>query len=54
MTTTIETVKVEDIYPLEDEYGNDMATRDYSLEVNKEYVRELADSFGPGGTPTSS
>lgn len=51
MTTTIETVKVEDIYPLEDEYGNDMATRDYSLEVNKEYVRELADSFGPGGTP---
>lgn len=51
MTTTIETVKVEDIYPLEDEYGNDMATRDYSLEVNKEYVRELADSFGPDGTP---
>lgn len=51
MTTTIETVKLEDIYPLEDEYGNDMATRDYSLEVNKEYVRELADSFGPDGTP---
>lgn len=51
MTTTIETVKIEDIYPLEDEYGNDMATRDYSLEVNKEYVRELADSFGPSGTP---
>lgn len=51
MTTTIETVKLEDIYPLEDEYGNDMATRDYSLEVNKEYVKELADSFGPDGTP---
>lgn len=51
MTTTIETVKVEDIYPLEDEYGNDMATRDYSLEVNQKYVEELADSFGPGGTP---
>lgn len=51
MTTTIETVKIEDIHPLEDEYGNDMATRDYSLEVNKEYVRELADSFGPDGTP---
>lgn len=49
--TTIETVKIEDIYPLEDEYGNDMATRDYSLEVNKEYVKELADSFGPDGTP---
>lgn len=51
MTTTIETVKLEDIYPLEDDYGNDMATRDYSLEVNKEYVKELADSFGPDGTP---
>lgn len=51
MTTTIETVKVEDIYPLEDEYGNDMATRDYSLEVNKRYVEELAKSFGPDGTP---
>lgn len=49
--TTIETVKVEDIYPLEDEYGNDMATRDYSLEVNQRYVEELADSFGPDGTP---
>lgn len=51
MTTTIETVKLEDIYPLEDEYGNDMATRDYSLEVNKRYVEELAASFGPSGTP---
>ena len=51
MTTTIETVKLEDIYPLEDEYGNDMATRDYSLEVNKRYVEELAASFGPDGTP---
>lgn len=51
MTTTIETVKLEDIYPLEDEYGNDMATRDYSLEVNKRYVEELAKSFGPDGTP---
>lgn len=49
--TTIETVKIEDIYPLEDEYGNDMATRDYSLEVNKRYVEELAASFGPDGTP---
>lgn len=49
--TTIETVKLEDIYPLEDEYGNDMATRDYSLEVNKRYVEELAASFGPDGTP---
>ncbi len=51
MTTTIETVKIEDIYPLEDEYGNDMATRDYSLEVNQRYVEELAASFGPSGTP---
>lgn len=51
MTTTIETVKIEDIYPLEDEYGNDMATRDYSLEVNQKYVEELAKSFGPDGTP---
>lgn len=49
--TTIETVKLEDIYPLKDEYGNDMATRDYSLDVNKRYVEELAASFGPDGTP---
>lgn len=44
-------VKVADIYPLEDEYGNKFLSRDYSLEANKRYVRELAASFGPSGEP---
>ena len=41
----IETVSIEDVYPLEDEYGNDLARRDYTLKANKDYVRRLADSF---------
>ncbi|MBQ9041611.1 MAG: hypothetical protein IJ111_02220 [Eggerthellaceae bacterium] len=44
-------VRVADIYPLEDEYGNKFLSRDYSLEANKKYVRELAASFGPSGEP---
>ena len=41
----IETVSIDDVFPLEDEYGNDLARRDYTLKANKEYVRRLADSF---------
>lgn len=41
----IETVSIDDVFPLEDEYGNDLARRDYTLKANKDYVRRLADSF---------
>lgn len=51
MARVIERVKVADIYPLEDEYGNQYLSRDYDLEVNKDYVRRLAESFGPDGEP---
>ena len=51
MARVIERVKVADIYPLEDEYGNQYLSRDYDLEVNKEYVERLAESFGPDGEP---
>lgn len=48
---TFERVKVSSIWPIEDEYGNQYLSRDYSLQVNVDYVRELADSFGPDGEP---
>lgn len=51
MARTIQRVKVADIKPLEDEYGNQFLSRDYDLQVNKDYVRRLADSFGPDGEP---
>lgn len=41
----IETVSIDDVYPLEDEYGNSLARRDYALKANRDYVRRLADSF---------
>lgn len=44
---SIETVSIEDVFPLEDEYGNSMARRDYSLKANKDYVKRLAESFNP-------
>ena len=44
-------VKVADIFPLEDEYGNRFLSRDYDLPANKEYVKRLAASFGPSGEP---
>lgn len=47
----IEVVSIDDVYPLEDEYGNPMARRDYSLKVNRDYVERLAASFGPDGLP---
>lgn len=45
MSSTIETVDIDDVYPLEDAYGNSLARRDYGQKVNKDYVRRLADSF---------
>lgn len=47
MGVRIETVSIEDVFPLEDEYGNSMARRDYSLKANKDYVKRLAESFNP-------
>ena len=42
-------VRLDDIYPLEDVYGNLIASRDYSLQVNADYVARLAKSFGESG-----
>lgn len=47
----IETVDIEDVFPLVDEYGNSMATRDYSAKENKAYVAELARSMRAKGVP---
>lgn len=51
MARSIQRVKVADIRPLEDEYGNQFLSRDYDLQVNKDYVQRLAESFGPDGEP---
>ena len=51
MAMKLERVKVADIKPLEDEYGNQFASRDYDLKANKEYVSELATSFDASGEP---
>ena len=44
-------VRLADVKPLEDEYGNQFASRDLSLEPNKRYIEELAESFGAAGVP---
>jgi len=41
----IERVRIEDVYPVEDEYGNQYLSRDYSLKENQRYIEELAASF---------
>lgn len=51
MATVIETVNIEDVFPLFDEYGNNLATRDYSLKENQAYVEELARSMRAKGIP---
>lgn len=48
----IERVNIDDVYPVEDEYGNQYLSRDYSLKSNKDYVTQLAASFGENGEPT--
>lgn len=45
------TVRLEDVYPLEDEYGNQYMSRDYSTKANQEYIQELADSMRMKGIP---
>lgn len=51
MAAVIETVSIEDVYPLVDEFGNDLATRDYSTKENQAYVDELARSMSAKGVP---
>lgn len=51
MGAVIETVNIEDVYPLVDEFGNDLATRDYSTKENQAYVMELARSMRAKGIP---
>lgn len=51
MATVIETVNIEDVFPLVDEFGNDLARRDYSLKENQAYVQELARSMRSKGIP---
>lgn len=51
MGAVIETVSIEDVYPLLDEYDNNLATRDYSTKENQAYVKELARSMRAKGVP---
>ena len=52
MSAVIETVSIEDVYPLVDEFGNDLARRDYTLKENQAYVQELARRCVPRASPT--
>lgn len=40
-----EKVPIEDVFPLKDEHGNDLARRDYTVKANRDYVARLAESF---------
>lgn len=51
MGLSVERVRVADILPLEDQYGNKFVSRDYDLPANKDYVEDLAASFGENGEP---
>ena len=51
MGAVIETVNIEDVYPLVDALGNDLATRDDSTKENQAYVKELARSMRAKGIP---
>lgn len=51
MAAVIETVSIDDVFPLFDEFGNDLATRDYSIKENQTYVDELARSMRLTGIP---
>lgn len=51
MAAVIETVSIEDVYPLYDEYGICMASRDYTTKENQAYVDELARSMRAKGVP---
>lgn len=47
----IREVSIEDVFPYEDEYGNQFLSRDYSTKANKEYVHRLAESMKRKGIP---
>lgn len=44
-------VNIEDVYPYEDEYGNQFLSRDYSTKENQAYLDELARSMSKKGIP---
>jgi len=48
---TIERVNIDDVYPWEDEYGNEFLSRDYSTKENRRYVERLAESMRAKGVP---
>lgn len=48
---TIERVSIDDVYPWEDEYGNEFLSRDYSTKENQKYVERLAESMRAKGVP---
>lgn len=47
----IEHVSIEDVYPWEDEYGNEFLSRDYSTKQNQKYLERLAESMRAKGVP---
>lgn len=47
----LESVSLDDVYPLVDEYGNEFTSRDYTVKANQQYVLELADSMRAKGEP---
>lgn len=47
----IERVSIDDVYPWEDEYGNEFLSRDYSTKENQRYVERLAESMRAKGVP---
>lgn len=47
----IERVRISDVRPWVDEYGNEFLSRDYSTKENQAYVERLADSMRAKGVP---
>ena len=48
---SLEVVNLADVFPIEDEFGNQYTSRDYSLKANQDYVAELAASMAAKGEP---
>ncbi len=48
---TIEHVNIADVFPWEDEYGNEFLSRDYTTKENQRYVERLAESMRAEGVP---
>ena len=47
----IERVSIDDVYPWEDEYGNEFLSRDYSTKENQRYLGRLAESMRAKAVP---